>query len=179
MEEVEKIIKPQQTIAHSIFLYLNLATSYYCSGDVDKALDYLKEILAYDTYKKLSIEWQFAVSFVEIILRIESEDFDYVSHRLAETKRVFRTALKTEAYEKERDFLDILKEIVSNPQPFKSKKFITKATKFITKANTKAFELASNEGINYQIWLESKIHNQDYYKILLEKIKPQNQQQLS
>jgi len=171
IEELERIRnnpKFNQNLSQHIFLYVNLATCYYCAKDLDNALDNLAQILSYDIYKKLSPDWRLSVTLIEIIFRIETEDYDYAQYKLGEAKRVFRKQLKEGGYEREKKFLDILKDLITKIKPLKNVKVNAKIQEFISESE--GFELASNEGINYQIWLRSKVEKKEYYELIVGEI---------
>ncbi|MGB0838716.1 MAG: hypothetical protein ACPGXL_01180 [Chitinophagales bacterium] len=168
LEKLANVPKVEYDRFHSIFIYLNLATLYYCQQNVDKALEHLANVLVYDNYKSLSENLKLAMSVAEVILRIENEDYNYALHRLKEIKRIFRKKLVTEEYQRENNFVKILKSIANTPQAFKNKRLTNKVKIFID--NSPKFEPGSNEAINYRIWLYAKLNRVTYYDVLLEEV---------
>ncbi len=156
-----------QNLSHNIFLYVNLATCYYSAKDLDKALDNLAQILSFDIYKQLSPDWRLSVTLIEIIFRIETEDYDYAQYKLGEAKRIFRKQLKEAGYQREKKFMEILKDFINKIKPLKQEKVRNKILQFI---NDFSDEIASNDGISYQVWLRSKIEQKDYYTLVLESV---------
>ncbi|MEZ4887653.1 MAG: hypothetical protein R3E32_23165 [Chitinophagales bacterium] len=169
LEEVEHNPKLKGNIFYDVFVYLNLAASYYCEKQVDKALGNLAMVLATDLYKTLADNLQLNVSILELILRIETHDFEYVAHRLRDIKRRFSKELKQTAYQREKQFLQILQDVAFKAEPFRSKKVQTKIQEFLTLY--KDIELGSNETINYVLWLQSKLQKRDYYDLVLESVR--------
>ncbi|MFK7907882.1 MAG: hypothetical protein AB8B69_22310, partial [Chitinophagales bacterium] len=70
LEKIEKNPKLKGNIFYDVFIYLNLAASYYCAKKVDKALGNLAMILVTDLYKTLAVNLQLNVSILELMLRI-------------------------------------------------------------------------------------------------------------
>jgi tetratricopeptide (TPR) repeat protein len=154
---------------YNMFLYLNLAALYFCEGELSSAVLSLSKIIIKDVFNKLSKELQFHISVVEAILHYEQGDYDYVSHKLEEIVRSYKTLLKSEEYKREKDFLNILKGLVKGSRIGLNPKLLSKAEEFIR--NSPEFEPGSNETINYTLWLESKLKNKKYYERVMESVK--------
>ncbi len=150
---------------YNIFVHVNLASLYYCKNDINQALTYLAAILFSDHYKKLSPEWQTNIAIFEIMLRLESADFQYASNRLSEINRKMLNKSSSDLKRK-KCFTYILKKISKTPRPYKDKKILALIDDFIT--DSPEYEPGSNEVVNYKLWLESKILKQPYYPLMLK-----------
>lgn len=169
LEEIEGNPKLKGNIFYDVFIYLNLAGSYYCEKQVDKALGHLAMILATDLYKTLAVNLQLNVSISELMLRIETQDFEYVAHRLREIKRRFSKELKQDGYQREKQFLQILKDLAFKANPLNNKQVIAKIEAFLTTYGD--IELGANETIAYAWWVQSKLEKRDYYELVLESVR--------
>ncbi len=156
---------------YKIFVYLNLATIYYCEGDLDKGLENLSKLIRHDVFKNFAVNWKISIALVELVLRVELADYTYADYRLKEVKRLYKKELKKKQYHREEQFMDILKDIIRKPGAFKSPKIKTHIEQFIS--NSPTFEPGSNEAINYQTWLQAKLEGRDYYELILEKVNKQ------
>ncbi len=164
----EKALKEHQlTIGHphAMVYFLNLSTVYYNDLNVDKALHYLSTTIADQSFNNLPPVWKINLKIVEAIYHVESENYDYAKNIYDNIKRTHRSLLKEEAYQRESMFLDVLRDIIQQPRPFKNEKVKTKINNFLD--TYPDFEPAANEGINYNIWLSSKTKNTTYYAELL------------
>ncbi len=169
LEEIEQNPKLKGNIFYDVFVYLNLAGSYYCEKKWNKSLGNLAMILVTDLYKTLAVNLQLNISITEIMLRIETQDFEYIAHRLRDIKRRFNKELKQTDYQREKQFLQILQDLAFKPKPLQNKRVLSKIQQFLTTYG--AIELGSNETINYAIWLQSKWQKRDYYELVLESVK--------
>ena len=161
--------KLQKQSFYHLFVYLNLATTYYSMKQLENALENLNEIVNTDIYNSLSINWKVNLLIVEIIFLLEKEEFNFAFYKINSLKRNLRKELKKEAYNREKQFISILQSIAQIPAAFRDTKTLKKINDFIEKSPP--FELGSNEAINYCIWLQSKLKRRDYYELILELVK--------
>jgi len=167
LEELNKSIRPQYLLSE-LSLNLNLATLYYYIKDMDKCFEYFSKVILSKEFSKVSPYLQLNILIVELILRYDNHDLIYLKNKFKEIKRKYRSDLKKESYSKQSQFLDIFKKVfVKTPDGLKlpSNQAIIEA--FISTYNE--IEVASNELINYSVWLNSKNVNNDYYDELLKK----------
>lgn len=168
LEELEANSKFKGNIFYDVFVYLNLAASYYCEKQLNKALGHLAMILATDVYKTLATNLQLNVNILEVMLRIETDDFEYVAHRLRDIKRRFSKELKQTAYLREKQFLQILQDLAFKAAPLQNKKITAKIQQFLE--TYREIELGSNDTISYAIWLQAKLERKDYYELVLASV---------
>lgn len=154
---------------YEIFIFLNLAVSYYCLEDIVNAQKYISKINATDIFNQLPANWQINVLIVELILSIEMTDYNYVSYKINNTKRMFKKEFATPLYQRENEFISILHSIAQIPLPYEQPRIIKKINAFIN--SSPKFEPGSNEAINYQVWLMAKLQKKKYYPLILEKVK--------
>jgi len=153
---------------HDIFIHINQALSYYNMDNLDQAIISLRPLLMASTTKNLSRDLQLRIGFLELLLQTDSQEYVFAEYKINEIRRFFRKELQTEQYNREKNFLAILREIVCKPAPFKNEKILQKIEAFIN--NSPNFEPGSNEFINYKIWLQSKIQKHTYYSLILEAV---------
>ncbi|OFY67718.1 MAG: hypothetical protein A3H98_14770 [Bacteroidetes bacterium RIFCSPLOWO2_02_FULL_36_8] len=151
---------------YDLFLYLNLATLYFSEQDLSKAVKNLSMILRKDKYDKLEPQIQMQITFIEVIIHFDLDNKEYIFNRIAEMKRSFRSLLTLEAYERELKFLKLLRDFLRFPEPFSNKKVRKGIEQFLSIPYK--LEPGSNEGINYNAWLLSKINRNSYYSNLLK-----------
>ncbi len=151
---------------YHIFTHFNLSVLYFYLKDYGASLSAISNIILSSDFNKNAVNWQMAISLVEIILRIENKDLIFANNRCAEFSRRFKKQLKDEKYSRERDFLRILKGFTSLSNPISNPKQLHKISDFIEKSPQ--FEPGANEAINYKLWLISKLEKRDYYEVMLE-----------
>ncbi len=153
---------------YQIFIYLNLASFYYCEGDMENSLSNIALFLSSEMYDSLSPNWKLNISIVEIILHIENGDTDFAENRIRNVRRSFSATINEEEYQREKEFLKILLGISTSPSIKENVKLRQSIELFIK--NSPEPEPGSNESIIYQLWLESKLTGQKYYDIILQRL---------
>jgi len=146
---------------HAMAYFINLSTVYFNAQNMNKALEYLALIISDASFNNLAPVWKISLKIMETIYHIEDQNYNYARNIYDNIKRSHRELLKAEGYQREAMFLDILREIIQTPRPFKDEKTIGKTQHFLQ--TYPDFEPAANEGINYNIWLSAKIKRTDYY----------------
>ncbi len=165
LEDLKDQGKGESNYYQSFFIPLNLCSSYYCAGDLDKSLKNLSALLTKENYNNLDPNWKLRISILEVMLHLEAKDFEYADGRLREVKKIFRTTLSREGYEREKQFLQILAALIKYPDAIKRAKVLEKIQAFIQES--KDYELGSNEVLDYSIWLKSQIGSPSYYDLIL------------
>ncbi len=160
--------RPKGLPFYDLFIRLNLAIIYFCIKDLDKAMQQLSLLLTKDIFNKLSKDLQLRLVIVEIIFHFENGDMNFLDYKITETRKLFRKLLKQETYKQVNDFLKLIKKMLSKARPFKDENTVKAIQQYI-EASPK-FEAGSNEAINYQLWLQTKLNKKDYYTTLLKTI---------
>ncbi len=150
---------------YNIIIPLNLATLYFNQKDYDSALQYVYDILEHPEFGKLESSLSLSVCIVELIIRIELNDFAFCQNQYAKVRRKYRDYLNHSNFQKEKHFLEILRGIIKNRGSIdiKLKGRIKKFEEEIGEV-----ELGTNEAINYVLWLKSRADKIAYYELLLE-----------
>ena len=78
---------------YQIFIYLNLASFYYCEGDMENSLSNIALFLSSEMYDSLSPNWKLNISIVEIIWHIENGDKDLAENRIRNVRRSLRATI--------------------------------------------------------------------------------------
>ncbi len=165
---------PSKNIPHyDLLIYLNLTTLHYCESKLEKALYNISQIIITDIFSNLSADLQLNVLIVELILKIENEDFIYVEQKVKNIRKTYRKLLKEDNFIREKEFISILLGITQAIEyPISSlnisKRLEKKINAFIT--DSPPFEPGSNEAINYKCWLEAKLAKQSYFERILQEV---------
>lgn len=169
LEKLKMKTESKRIPHYNILIHLNLTTLNYCEQKFDKALQALADIITHTGYKSLELNWRMNISLVEIMIRIDNEDREYASNRCKDFIRKHRKSLNMPRFEREKQFIIILRDILQNPYFSNDKKLLNLIQQFID--NSPPFEPGSNEAINYRIWLESKLKKRPYFEILLKYVR--------
>ena len=154
-----------QKILSYFSVYVNLSMlNYYCQ-DADKSLEYIGNVIISKDYKNISRPWQLNIGIVELMLRYETEDYEYAIHRYKELRRKYRKELVQKGYEEQKQFLEILRDILNKPDALKTSRTRQKVERFVSTYTH--FEIGANELLNYSVWLKSKLQRKPYYEVML------------
>ncbi len=134
---------------HIVFVYLNLSVSSFDKGNFKEALRWLIKPSLHDTYRMLDEGFRYRIAVVELIIRYELEDFDYIEHRIKQIKSGFRSFFRDPAYLRMRELMGILLAMIG-PGGLKSRKLAEKVAR-LTGGGT------DHDIINYSEWLQAKM----------------------
>ncbi|MEM7105946.1 MAG: hypothetical protein AAF502_22615 [Bacteroidota bacterium] len=149
-----------------VIFQLNLTIAYYSKDEINNAQEHLTPFFYSDIFKKMSPQWKLNIFIVDILIHYETEDIEYILSRVKEVKRSQRNLLRLPDYAREKEFLNIIQKLMSLPAPLTNAKLMERIEAF--SQESPPFEPGSNEAINYQIWLESRVKKQSYFETLLD-----------
>lgn len=150
---------------YDILVYTNLVSMHYCQGNITKSMNYLGKLLVKDKFNKLPIPWQVSINVLELILHFENGDFIYLEYKIREILRAYKDIWTQVVYQSTYEFILLVKKLLQSPKLFKDELIKQLIGDYVLRYSK--FEAASNEGINYQIWLQAKVQQIPYYTILL------------
>ncbi len=164
LESFEKEELQNQPDSTAFYLNLNLCSLNYTANRSNESLRRLANILADAGFNKLNEEFQLRILIMELIIRADNNDVEYTLNRVREVKRKFNDLLKENNHIRDKEFINIIGNMLKKATPFKEDKFLQKVNDFIK--NSPEFEPGSNEVIDYAIWLQSKIERKTYYELI-------------
>lgn len=167
LNEIKENDEYTGTNFYDIGVNFNLAISYYRSNQLQSAMDNIAPLIVSGSTKKLHFSFQLSIAIVDVILHYENNDFNYVLYKINEIKRIFRTHLKDEKFDREREFLQIVRTIVNKGNDFNEPKIADKINAYIEKY--KKTPTGEAEGIYYPVWLESKKNRISYSELMMKK----------
>lgn len=161
---------------YDVFAYLNLSVSHYNAGRLKEAMQALSIVLVPEIYDPLLRNIQLGVSIVEILLHFENGDLEFVEHCITDRRRKFRKEFKTDSYQREKEFLTIIRLLATKAQPFRNKTVLQRIKLFLEASPP--FQPGSNEAINYSLWLRARMEGEQYYELVLKELAHLKEQQL-
>jgi hypothetical protein len=117
--------------------------------------------------KKIGIEWLLNKKYVEILLHIELEHFDYVESKIQSLERSHNAYFKTNSSFQTLPFLRLIKDYCNDPYNVTSSEFNKKVTK---KLNWETVQQKDVFLISFYAWLKSKMIKKPLYEVTLELI---------
>ena len=168
MEEVNANPEFTGTNFYDIYLPLNLSCAYYKIGKLKKAMDTIVPLIVSKSFSKQSRSLQLRIAIVEVIYHFEEKEFNYVTYKIGELRRIFRKEFKQESYQREKQFLKIINDLSTKADPLNNDKIIKSINQFIQESPTSY--PGSNEVIIYKHWLKAKIEKRSYGVIIQERM---------
>jgi tetratricopeptide (TPR) repeat protein len=136
---------------YELFIYLNLATSYFDLKQFNQSIKNLNKLYLIDAFKKADDTLKFKISIAELIIRYELKDGDLWKYRYDQIVKDYSVALSKDINEKEKDFILILKKASIAPSGIKDKELKEEIQLYINKYADAEHE---DEIIDYIIWLK-------------------------
>ena len=138
------------------FVYLNLAVSYFGIKNFKAALKSVVRLYMLESYKTLDAAFRLKISVVELMIRFELGDFDYIEQRITQLKKEFRKEFASEEFENENALVKTIALLMNTTSIKSDKKAMTVIRQFIAKLQIQK-SAESEEIINYGDWLAEKI----------------------
>jgi hypothetical protein len=136
---------------YELFIYLNLATSYFDLKQFNQSIKNLNKLYLIDAFKKADDTLKFKISIAELIIRYELKDGDLWKYRYDQIVKDYSVTLSKEINEKEKDFILILKKASNAASGIKDKELKEEIQIYINKYADAEHE---DEIIDYIIWLK-------------------------
>ena len=139
---------------YELFVYLNLATSYFDLQQYNQAIRHLSKAYLIDSYKKADASLKFKIAVAELIIRYENGDLDFWNYRKDQIVRENQAELEDDKHLKEKELLKILIKAAADPDGIKSRKLRPSIETYL-----KVWENSEQESevIRYLNWLRDKI----------------------
>jgi hypothetical protein len=148
----DKVITSHPT--HLGYIYLNLAGAYFDLKQHKIALKNIIKLYNHKLFNTIDNSFKIKIHITEIILRIETQDFEYADKLLAGTIKANKILLSNKEYKQELDFMQLLMELIRK-HDFEKNKY-SKA--LITTFCNRPYPNSSSSIVNYKKWLEEKFN---------------------
>jgi tetratricopeptide (TPR) repeat protein len=139
---------------YELFVYLNLATSYFDLKQYNQAIRHLSKAYLIDSYKKADASLKFKIAIAELIIRYENGDIDFWNYRKEQIIRENQAELEEDKHLKEKELLKILEKASTEPDGIRSRKIRPMIEEYLEKWENSEQE---SEVIRYLNWLRDKI----------------------
>ncbi len=152
LEDIRENPKITSTPFYEIFIYLNLGVLHFDLGKYRDSLRLITRLNQLNSYQNADKALQFKISIVELMIRYELRDFEYLEYRIAKMKKDFRDLLKKEEFLKEKEFMFIITRLEMAGGESST---LRKINIFIDKYKNSGD--SDDEILNYGNWLNDKI----------------------
>jgi tetratricopeptide (TPR) repeat protein len=139
---------------YELFIYLNLATSYFDLKQFNQAIKNLNKLFLIDSYKKADPSLKFKIAVAELIIRFELGDQDFWNYRKDQLLKEFSVQMKQEIHIKEQLLIQLIEQAEILSGGFQNRQLRPEIENYIQKWNSGDQE---DEIIKYTNWLSEKI----------------------
>lgn len=137
---------------YMVFIYLNLAALNFDKKNYKAALKNLVKLSMHESFNNLDEAFRLKISIVELIIRYELGDFDFVEHRIEQVKKEFEALFGNREYWRENELLAILGDMI-NATAIRSNKGLQARMKKLVEAEG----YDESDIIKYRDWLKSRM----------------------
>lgn len=146
---------------------LGLSFLYFAQNAYQKSYKILLHIKHSDKWceKIMGKEWVLKKNLGELIIQYEFGNLDMALEKLKAIEKAFKTLLSQPIYKNVAVFLQLLENLILQPDGATRKAFLKQVEEKLEFAPIGKEDLQS---ISYYAWLKSKMVNRSYYEVLLE-----------
>ncbi|MCC7303691.1 MAG: hypothetical protein IT233_13710 [Bacteroidia bacterium] len=137
---------------YDVFIHLNLAVTHFDIREFKPSLRYLLKLTMGESFRSLDAGFRYKVSIVELMIRLETGDTEYVLHKIGQIKKEFPKQWRDPALQREKEVLEIIAGLAET-QSLRFDQALRKNIRFFLKRNPDA----SSDIIRYDHWLSRKM----------------------
>lgn len=152
--ELEGNEKLKKTPFYIVFVYLNLAIFYFDTGQFREAIRRLNQLYHHERFRSTAEPLRFRIAILEMLIRLELGDTDFLEYRMKQIRKDFRTQLEGKEHVREAMLLNLIADMFLKGIPLRSEEMKNRI-KLFTKTTSPRSEDA--ELVNYNGWLERKL----------------------
>lgn len=138
--------------SHLCYVYINLGGAYFDIGQYKLGLKNILNVFSHPFYEILDESVKFQIQLLDIILRIETKQYDVAQKNIVKLKNNYIKQLQKPEYNDEFAFLTLLEKVVTNTTFAKAKTDIDLISKYLKLKQ----EQPNNSFINFNKWLKEK-----------------------
>ncbi len=137
-----------------LFVYLNLSIFHFDMGDYKKSIKRLTQLYQHDRFENTAEPLKFKIAILEMLIRIELDDTDFLEYRMKQVRKEFAGQLKDPENERENLLLDLIKDIFLKGMSVRGPELRDRIKMFMKTTSTRSEDA---ELVNYNGWLGSKL----------------------
>jgi hypothetical protein len=151
--ELENHPKLKDTEYYLIFVHLNLAIFYFDKGEHRQAVRRLNQLYHHERYAHTAVGLRLRIAVLELMVRIELADGDFLEQRLRQVRQEFALQLSQAENRREAQLLDIISDLFLKAISPRDARLRKRLESFTTGVS---MEEQDAELVNYNRWLEQK-----------------------
>lgn len=152
MRTLEKIVSVP---FYEMFIYLNLAVSYFDTKDFHQSIRNLNKLYTLKGYTTADRSLQFKIAIAELMIRYELQDFDVLENKIRLIKKDYSEFFTRKSNVREVIMIEAISKLIRTDSLRKDKLFLAQIKEQILSPGNK--EAADADILNYRLWMEEKI----------------------
>lgn len=135
------------------FIHLQLALQYFDLTEYKNANKSLVKIKLEENFRIFDVAFQLKILIVELLVRFELEDTDFIEMQVPRIKREYKELIKQEEYSRQQLMLEIVNKLIVTPNPSAEKTLVKKAEKLLSMDDK---ESTDSDLLNYNWWIRKR-----------------------
>lgn len=140
---------------YEMFVYLNLAVSWFDKKDFHQSIRNLNKLYLLDGYANADRSLRFKIAIAELMIRYELKDFDVLENKIRQVKKDFREFFTKQSNSREMLMVNVIGKLIESDSLKKEKNLLLKVKQLIFEPETE--DAADSEILNYTSWLKEKL----------------------
>ena len=154
LQDLEHNDQLKGTQFYIVFVYLNLAIFHFDMSDYKESIKRLNQLYHHDRFDDTAAPLKFRIAILEILIRIELGDTDFLEYRMKQVRKDFAEQLKDQENTREKLLLDLIKDIFLKGRSVRGQELKDRIKMFTKTASSRTEDA---ELVNYNGWLEKKL----------------------
>jgi tetratricopeptide (TPR) repeat protein len=157
LNEMKSIDKIKSVPFYEMFIYLNLAVSFFDKRDYHQSIRHLNRLFTLEGYNSADRSLKFKIAIAELLVRYELKDFDVLETKLRLIKKDFKDFFSRTSNAREVLMVNIISRLIVKESLRTEKALLSQAKQMIISPVKK--ESADADILNYRNWLNEKLAN--------------------
>jgi tetratricopeptide (TPR) repeat protein len=153
LEEMRTLEKIVAVPFYEVFIYLNLAVSYFDKKDFHQSIRSLNKLYLLKGFATTDKSLQFKIAIVELMIRYELKDFDVLENKIRLVKKDYAEFFKKKSNERDTLMVEIIQRLIKTDRLRSDKALMSQIKQLIISPANK--EAADADILNYKNWTES------------------------
>ncbi|TAH40362.1 MAG: hypothetical protein EYC69_11155 [Bacteroidetes bacterium] len=152
--EMKSNKKIRADLFHEMFVYLNLAVSYFDNKEFHLSIRHLNGLYLSEGYRKADASLRFKISVAELMIRFELNDFDVLEAKVRQLQKEYASFISDAINIRESLIIQAIKSLMQTTPLKKDGQLVSKIRKVLL--NDEGTESGDAEILNYRTWLLGK-----------------------
>ncbi|MBK6445082.1 MAG: hypothetical protein IPG90_00260 [Bacteroidetes bacterium] len=140
---------------YEMFVYLNLAVSWFDKKDFHQSIRNLNKLYLLKGYENADRSLQFKIAIAELMIRYELKDFDVLENKIRQVKKDFKEFFTRQSNSREILMVNVIGRLIESDSLKNEKGLIAKVKQLIFESETE--DAGDSEILNYKTWLKEKL----------------------